>query len=505
MNQLAVVHSRAVVGIDAPAVTVEVHLYRGLPSLSIVGMPETAVKESKDRVRSAIINNHFEFPLSRITVNLAPADLPKEGGRYDLAIAIGILAASGQLPTDPLSGYEFIGELSLSGQLKPVSGVLPCAIQVAKSSRQLFLPAANAAEARLVDNVLIVAAEHLIDVAKHLCGQDKLDVYTDLNKQTRTMHYADFNDVCGQQQAKRALEIAAAGGHGAIMIGPPGSGKTMLAERMPGILPLMSESQALETAAVYSISQNGFDIGQWQQRPVRSPHHTASAAALVGGGSQPRPGEISLAHNGILFLDELPEFTRHVLEVLREPMESGSICISRAARQVRFPAAFQFIAAMNPCPCGYYGDANQQRCQCSEDQVRRYRQRLSGPLLDRIDLHVEVPNITTELLQQDQQLNTESSTTICQRVTDAHNRQLSRTGKNNSRMNRQEVELHCHIDGETRKLLQRAIEKLGLSARGLHRILKVARTIADLQKQDEISRDHVQEAISYRRLDRSFQ
>ncbi len=492
---IAKVFTRAISGMDAQPVIVEVHISNGLPSLSIVGMPETAVKESKDRVRSALLNANFNFPQQRITINLAPADVPKEGGRFDLPIAIGILAASDQIPQQALSDNEFIGELGLSGELRSVKGCLPTAIATKKMQRSLVLPEVNAAEAALISDVNCFGAQHLLDVCAHLHGQQQLDLAASKIKPTDS-NYPDLADVKGQTQARRALEIAAAGQHNILFYGPPGTGKTMLASRLPGILPDMTEQEAVETATVYSISNHGFESAQWLQRPYRSPHHTSSSVALVGGGSQPKPGEISLAHNGVLFLDELAEFDRRVLEVLREPIESGKVMVSRAARQAEFPARFQLVAAMNPCPCGYLG---QTRCRCTEDQVQRYRSKVSGPLLDRIDMLVQVPPIEHALLRDTQAA--ESSRDVRQRVVAARHRQLNRSAKANSLLRSKEIERDCALSDGDYQLLDQAINQFGLSARAYHRILKVARTIADLAGADNIQTIHLSEAIAYRRLD----
>jgi magnesium chelatase family protein len=499
---LATAYSRGKQGVDAPLVTIEVHITNGLPALSIVGLPEAAVRESKDRVRSALINSHFEFPPRRITINLAPADLPKEGGRFDLAIALAILAASGQIDPAALKRHECIGELSLSGELRPVSGLLPAALQVRNSGRCLIAPASNLSEIQLIDNIEVVGALQLLDVCAHLNGQKRIET-APYEKPAALQSLVDFSDVQGQQQAKRALEIAAAGNHNLLMIGPPGTGKSMLAERFPTILPRLSEEQALENAAIASISANGVDLSCWRRPTYRSPHHTASAAALVGGGSNPMPGEISLAHHGVLFLDELPEFDRKVLEVLREPLETGTITISRAARQTDFPARFQLIAAMNPCPCGHLGDPS-GRCHCTSEQVLRYRSKISGPLLDRIDMHIEVPRISYETLSNRQTDATENSHTVAQRVQLSRECAQKRQGSNNAALSSSQIKQFCQLDAESNSLLKAATEKLGLSPRAYHRILKVARTIADLTQHHDISLPDLSEAIGYRRLDRKI-
>lgn len=498
--RLAIVFSRASIGMVAPLVTVEVHISNGLPKFNIVGLAEKGVKESKDRVRSAILNSQFDFPCRYITVNLAPADLPKEGGRFDLPIAIGILAASGQLRARALTQYECIGELALSGEIRPIQAVLPVVLGCKQSGRTLIVPCENTDETKWAKGAKIIAARHLLEVAAHLNGEASLPTVQPSIPAVIEKQALDLADVKGQAHAKRALEIAASGNHNLLFIGPPGTGKSMLAARMPSLIPPLTEDEAMESAAIASLSGHGFNPKSWQSLPFRAPHHTASSIALVGGGRPPRPGEVSLAHHGILFLDELAEFSRHALECLREPLESGHITISRAGIQNTYPAQFQLIAAMNPCPCGYAGSANGQ-CECTLQRIKNYLAKISGPLLERIDMHIHVERVPETLLI-DAEYVSESSELVRKRVIAARARQFERQGKLNAQLSPSEIKAYSVLDEKGKSLLIEAAKRFSFSARTINRLQKVARTLADLAQSEQIRPEHLAEVIQYRALDR---
>ncbi len=500
---VARIASRAQLGLHAPLVHVEVHLGSGLPTFSIVGMPATAVKESKERVRAALVNSNFEFPAGRITVNLAPADVPKEGGRFDLPIALGVLVASGQLQPIPnaFEQTEFYGELALGGELKPVKGLLLAAAHASQTGHGLVVPVSNVAEACVAARYAVRGAVHLLEVCKHIAGTEPLPrsliASTAAGAESSPSFALDLLDVRGQLQAKRALAVAVAGNHSLLFVGPPGSGKSMLAHRITGLLPPLSDAEAMEVAMVASASTAGFDQRTYGRRPFRCPHHTASVHAIVGGGPRVTPGEISLAHRGVLFLDELPEFNRRALEALREPLETGVIAVSRVAMQVEYPAEFQLIVAMNPCPCGYHGDPS-GRCVCAPGRIDQYRARVSGPLLDRIDLRVEVPTLGTHELINDMPAG-ESTAQVAMHVHAARDRQLARAGKLNARLSIRDLAATCRLDSAGEQLFWQSQSRLGMSARAYHHTLRVARTIADLAASERIHATHVAEALQLKR------
>jgi magnesium chelatase family protein len=492
--QLSTVYSRASVGLDAPLVRVETHLANGLPAFNIVGLPEATVRESKDRVRSALLNSHFDFPDRRITVNLAPADLPKEGGRFDLPIALGILAASQQLPATQLGAHEFYGELALDGSLQSVRGIIPAVIATAAAKRAAVMAPGAAEAAARVPGSTVLAAADILTLCAHLNGAAPLSACVGTRGKPAPCHAPDLRQVRGQAAGRRALEIAASGRHNLLLFGPPGTGKTLLASQLPGILPPLEAADELVAMAVADLSGDAYS--EDGHSPFRAPHHSASAAALIGGGSKPRPGEISRAHGGVLFLDELPEFSRHSLEALREPLESGFITLSRALYKIRYPARFQLVAAMNPCPCGHDGDPD-KHCRCTPAQIERYRSRISGPLLDRIDLHIPMPGVPAQLLLQPDESG-ESSQCVRARTCKARKRQTARQGRPNSALSNDAVLAVCELTQAEKHWLEKAAGKLQLSARALHSVLRVARTIADLAATETVTRDHLGEALAFR-------